>query len=99
MLGHNIMDKLIVTNRKAFRDYAVIESLEAGIQLKGTEIKSIRAGGTSLADSFAKLEAAAAQALAVGTNPTPSPALPFRSVQILNHLGPIESPHPFSVLP
>lgn len=50
------MDKIIVTNRKALRDYSVIESLEAGIQLKGTEIKSIRAGGTSLADSFARLE-------------------------------------------
>ena len=50
------MDKLIVTNRKALRDYAVIESLEAGIQLKGTEVKSIRAGGTSLVESFAKLE-------------------------------------------
>lgn len=50
------MDNIIVTNRKALRDYSVIESLEAGIQLKGTEIKSIRAGGTSLADSFARLE-------------------------------------------
>lgn len=50
------MDKIIVTNRKALRDYSIIESLEAGIQLKGTEIKSIRAGGTSLADSFARLE-------------------------------------------
>lgn len=50
------MDNIIATNRKALRDYSVIESLEAGIQLKGTEIKSIRAGGTSLADSFARLE-------------------------------------------
>ncbi len=50
------MDKVITTNRKAFHDYAVIESLEAGLQLKGTEVKSIRAGGASLSDSFAKLE-------------------------------------------
>ena len=49
-------DKLITTNRKAFHDYSVIESLEAGIQLKGTEVKSIRAGGASLSDSFARLE-------------------------------------------
>ena len=50
------MNNIVVTNRKALRDYSAIESLEAGIQLKGTEIKSIRAGGTSLADSFARLE-------------------------------------------
>ncbi|MDP3790765.1 MAG: SsrA-binding protein SmpB [Candidatus Omnitrophota bacterium] len=50
------MDKVITSNRKAHHDYFVIESLEAGIQLKGTEVKSIRAGGASLADSFAKLE-------------------------------------------
>jgi len=50
------MEKIITTNRKARRDYSIIESLEAGIQLKGPEVKSIRAGGASLADSFAKLE-------------------------------------------
>ena len=50
------MDKVITTNRKALHDYSIIESLEAGIQLKGTEIKSIRAGGASLSDSFARLE-------------------------------------------
>ncbi len=50
------MDKSIVTNRRALHDYSIIESTEAGIQLKGTEVKSIRAGGVSLADSFARLE-------------------------------------------
>ncbi len=50
------MDKLIATNRRALHDYSVIENLEAGIQLKGTEVKSIRAGGASLSDSFARLE-------------------------------------------
>jgi SsrA-binding protein len=50
------MDKTITTNRKARHDYTVLESVEAGIQLKGTEIKSIRAGGASLAESFARLE-------------------------------------------
>ena len=49
-------DKIIATNRKARFDYTILESLEAGIQLKGTEVKSLRAGNTSLADSFAKLE-------------------------------------------
>ena len=50
------MDKAIVTNRKALHDYSVIESVEAGLQLKGTEVKSIRAGGTNLTDSFARLD-------------------------------------------
>ena len=50
------MDKIITSNRKAFHDYSIMESLEAGIQLKGAEVKSIRAGGASLSDSFARLE-------------------------------------------
>jgi len=49
-------DKVIATNRKARFDYTILESLEAGIQLKGTEVKSLRTGNTSLADSFARLE-------------------------------------------
>ena len=49
-------DKIITSNRKAFHNYSIMEGLEAGLQLKGTEVKSIRAGGASLSDSFAKLE-------------------------------------------
>lgn len=43
----------IVTNRKAFHDYEVIEKIEAGIELQGTEVKSIRAGKVNLLDSYA----------------------------------------------
>jgi len=50
------MDKINVSNRRALHDYSVIETVEAGLQLKGTEVKSIRAGKASLSDSFAKLE-------------------------------------------
>jgi len=46
----------IVVNRKALRDYHVLESLEAGIELKGTEVKSIRAGHVQLQGSFARIE-------------------------------------------
>jgi SsrA-binding protein len=49
-------DKVIATNRKAHHDYTILESFEAGIQLKGTEVKSLRTGKASLADSFARLE-------------------------------------------
>jgi SsrA-binding protein len=44
--------KLIATNRKAYHDYEVIETLEAGLVLTGTEIKSIRAGKVNLTDGF-----------------------------------------------
>ena len=40
-------------NRKARHDYTVLENLECGIQLSGTEVKSIRRGGVSLAGSYA----------------------------------------------
>ncbi|MBQ9890953.1 MAG: SsrA-binding protein SmpB [Firmicutes bacterium] len=48
--------KLIANNKKARHDYFIEEEYEAGIVLTGTEIKSIRAGGVSLRDSFAKVE-------------------------------------------
>lgn len=50
------MSKVIASNHKAYRDYAVIESLECGIELKGSEVKSIRAGFVNLNDSFARPE-------------------------------------------
>jgi len=43
-------------NRKAFHDYFVLESVEAGIALAGTEVKSIRNGKANLQDSFARVE-------------------------------------------
>jgi SsrA-binding protein len=44
--------KQISQNRKAFHDYFVLENFEAGIELCGTEVKSIRAGQVNLKDSF-----------------------------------------------
>ena len=48
--------KLIANNKKARHDYFIEEDYEAGLVLTGTEIKSIRAGGVNLRDSFAKVE-------------------------------------------
>ena len=48
--------KNIAENRKAFHDYHIIETFEAGIVLVGTEVKSIREGSANLRDSFARLE-------------------------------------------
>ncbi|NLV86597.1 MAG: SsrA-binding protein SmpB [Clostridiales bacterium] len=44
--------KQVAQNRKAFHDYFVLERFEAGIELCGTEVKSIRAGTINLKDSF-----------------------------------------------
>ncbi|MBR4424717.1 MAG: SsrA-binding protein SmpB [Oscillospiraceae bacterium] len=44
--------KSVASNRKAFHDYYVLERCEAGIELAGTEVKSIRAGTLNLKDSF-----------------------------------------------
>lgn len=49
-------NKVITTNRKAYHDYHILETLEAGIVLTGTEIKSIRAGKVNLGDGYARAE-------------------------------------------
>ena len=46
----------IVTNSKARRDYHILETFEAGIVLRGTEVKTLRAGKGQIADAFARVE-------------------------------------------
>jgi len=48
-------EKVVVTNRKAFHDYFILETYEAGIALKGTEVKSLRAGQANLQDCYARV--------------------------------------------
>jgi SsrA-binding protein len=48
--------RVIADNRKAFHDYHVLETWEAGIALLGTEVKAIREGRVNLRDSFARLD-------------------------------------------
>ena len=48
--------KTVAGNRKAFHDYFILERFEAGIALCGTEVKSIRAGGVNLKDSYCSIE-------------------------------------------
>ena len=52
MAAKNEGVKTITTNRKAFHGYFVLEKFEAGIELFGTEVKSIRGGNVNLKDSF-----------------------------------------------
>ena len=47
------MIKVIATNKKAYHDYFIEETYEAGIELKGSEVKSIRLGNINLKDSYA----------------------------------------------
>jgi len=50
------MSKTVASNHKAYRDYAIFESVECGIELKGSEVKSIRQARVTLNDSFARIE-------------------------------------------
>lgn len=49
-------EKVVTENRKARHDYHILESLECGIVLVGSEVKSLRAGTVSLAESYAKVK-------------------------------------------
>jgi SsrA-binding protein len=51
-----VAEKTVTFNRKALHDYHVLERLEAGISLVGTEIKSIRLGRVNLRDAYARPE-------------------------------------------
>lgn len=48
--------RLIAENRRARYDYAIEEDLECGIMLEGSEVKSLRAGGTQIAESYATVD-------------------------------------------
>ena len=56
MAGTRIETKTIAENRKAFHEYFVEESAEAGIELCGTEVKALRAGGANLRDAWCAVE-------------------------------------------
>lgn len=59
----------IASNRRALHDYFVLERFEAGIELRGTEVKSIREGHIALAGSFARIEGG--DVVLFGVNVTP----------------------------
>jgi SsrA-binding protein len=48
--------KIVARNRKARHEYDILESVEAGMELRGPEVKSIRAGEVSFQDAFARVE-------------------------------------------
>ncbi|MGZ4430478.1 MAG: SsrA-binding protein SmpB [Gaiellales bacterium] len=70
--------KLITENRKARHDYHILDRVEAGIALTGTEVKSLRDGGGNLRDSYAVLRDG--EVFLVGAN-----IAPYRQGNIANH--------------
>ncbi|MBD3381976.1 MAG: SsrA-binding protein SmpB [candidate division Zixibacteria bacterium] len=48
--------KVITTNRKAYHEYHILEKFEAGLELKGAEVKSIRQGKVSISEAYAAVE-------------------------------------------
>ncbi len=70
--------KLIVENRRARHDFHILERVEAGIALTGTEVKSLRDGGGNLRESYAVLRGG--EAFLVGAN-----IAPYKQGNIANH--------------
>ena len=87
MADNNI--KIIAQNKKAYHDYFVEEKYEAGIELFGTEVKSLRAGKVNLKDSFCKVYAGELLALGVHISPYEQGNLfnkdPLRHKRLLMH--------------
>ena len=61
--------KTVSQNKKAYHDYFVLEEYEAGIELFGTEVKSLRAGGVNLKDSYCEIDGGEMFALGVHISP------------------------------
>ena len=68
-MSEKTQTKIIADNRKARHDQFVIESFEAGVELFGTEVKSLRAGGVNLKDSYCEIDKGELFALGVHISP------------------------------
>ena len=81
--------KLIAENRKARHDYFVMESYEAGIELYGTEVKSLRRGTVNLKDSYCSIEEGELFALGIHISPYEQGNIfnrdPLREKKLLMH--------------
>ena len=81
--------KIIAQNKKAWHDYFVDEKYEAGIALYGTEVKSIRAGGVNLKDSYCTIHAGELFAIGVHISPYEKGNIfnrePLRNKKLLIH--------------
>lgn len=69
MADEKLSQKIIAENRKARHDFFVIESYEAGVELFGTEVKSLRRGGVNLKDSYCEVDKGELFALGIHISP------------------------------
>ncbi|MFH1957238.1 MAG: SsrA-binding protein SmpB [bacterium] len=78
-----------ILNRKAFHDYAIIEKIEAGIALQGSEVKSIREGAANLKGAYVKFDEKQAEVVGMHISPyihsTLEKADPLRIRRLLLH--------------
>lgn len=65
MARQQTQEELVADNRKAWHDYHVLDTFEAGVVLEGTEVKAIREGRVNLRDSYCRLEQGEAYVLGV----------------------------------
>lgn len=69
MPNSDTSNSVLATNRKARHDYHIVETFEAGIELRGTEVKSVRAGDIALAGGYAHIEGGQVMLLHVNIAP------------------------------
>ena len=84
-----------IENRRAQHDYEILDSLECGIVLLGSEVKSVRAGKVSLAEGYVVVEGTPPRLTLLGVNiaeypPAPGAHEPTRSRRLLAHRREIE---------
>ena len=71
MVEDEVSIKIIARNRKAFHEYYILDRYEAGIELIGAEVKSIRDGKVSLQEAYAEIRSGEAWIVAMHINPYP----------------------------
>ncbi len=89
VVAEKSQNRTIAQNKKAYHDYFVDEKYEAGIELFGTEVKSIRNGGINLKDSYCMIEAGEIFAVGVHVSPYEKGNIfnrdPYRVKRLLMH--------------
>ena len=90
-------EKLIASNKKALHDYFVLQKLEVGLELMGTEVKSLRGGRANLKDSYVAIEGGQAYLLGAHISPYSHGNIanhdPERKRRLLLHKREIEKLH------
>jgi len=90
MAGKEIRKKIVASNRRAYAKFEILETLEAGLVLEGSEVKALRAGRVNFQDGFVRIENEEAYLWNVHISPysqasTHTPIDPTRTRKILLH--------------